>query len=471
MRPAGRAFLMAALMAVVGPPGAAGQERCALRISARSANSVGTAGGEGAYTTYLGGGTVTLRCGGAVMTGDSAVHYESEQRAEMIGGVDYRDTTRTLTADRLTYYEPNGQVVAQGDVELVRLATRATLSGPRVSFYRAGAGGGVGRTLATGRPHMVMPPEGGTGPPIEVDADEAEFLGDTVALARGDVTIRRPDFDATADSARFARETGRLFGRPVVTARGMRLEGDSIHAGLASAGVDRLHAFGAARGESESVELEAEEILILTSSAEDEVERIEAFGDRALAAAQAFLIAGDSLDIRFAAGRIDSVTATGAARSFQLEGADDSGHAGAQEDEQQVGQERTDTPLMEPETGLSDEANWIEGDTIRAWFEASPGGRADPSAAAVGEDSARIRRLLARGAARSYFAAVRDTARSERASRNYIIGERIDIQFADGEPAEVTADQAIGVFLEPSDGTPSGAVPSAVRPTGNGGGP
>ncbi|MFW6089486.1 MAG: hypothetical protein ACODAB_07025, partial [Gemmatimonadota bacterium] len=336
---------------------------------------------------------------------------------------------------------------------------------PRVSFFRAGAGGGVGRTLATGRPHMVMPPESRAGPPIEVDADEAEFLGDTVASARGDVTIHRPDFEATADSARFAGETGRLFGRPVVTARGMRLEGDSIHAGLASAGVDRLHAFGAARGEGETVELEAEEILIFTSSAEDEVERIEAYGDRALARARAFLIAGDSIDMQFAAGRLDSVTATGVARSFQLaetygadaaevdtDGGDDEGGGEAM------------AALVEPETSLADDANWIEGDTIRAWFEARRGAASDSAAGAGDEDSASIRRLLAHGAARSYFAAVRDTAKSERPSRNYIIGERIDIRFADGEPAEVTADQAIGVFLEPSDGeSPVG------RPAENGG--
>ncbi|MFW6039973.1 MAG: hypothetical protein ACOC9N_02735, partial [Gemmatimonadota bacterium] len=136
---AGRVCFVWLFLAVIGPPDAPAQERCALRVEAASASSVGTAGGEGAYTTHLGGGTVTLRCGGAVMTGDSAVHFESEQRAEMIGDVDYRDTTRTLTADRLTYYEPSGQVVAEGNVELVRLATRSTLGGPRVSFFRAGA--------------------------------------------------------------------------------------------------------------------------------------------------------------------------------------------------------------------------------------------------------------------------------------------------------------------------------------------
>ena len=476
MRPRRVALLAAGLAAITGPAAATAQERCPLRIDAPLSNSVGTPGGEGAYTTHLGGGTVTLRCGGAVMTGDSAVHYETEQRAEMIGGVDYRDTTRTLTADRLTYYVPNGQVVATGDVELVRLATRATLNAPRVSFFRAGAGGGVGRTLATGRPHMVMPPEQGGGPPIEVDADDAEFLGDTVALARGDVVIRRTDFDATADSARFAGEKGRLYGRPVVTARGMRLEGDSIHAGLASAGVDQLHAFGRARGEGETVELEAEEILILTGSAEDDVERIESYGGRAIAAAEAFLIAGDSLDIRFAAGRLDSLIAVGSARSFQLDEpgttGPGAGPAGAPRDDG-----RPDAPLSEPEPGLSAEASWIEGDTIRAWFEAGPDAPAAPEAedegpgeAGAGEASARIRRLLASGSARSYFSAVRDTTRSNRPSRNYIIGRAIDIRFVDGEPAEVTAHQAIGVFLEPSEGANTGtATPTdGARPSGSG---
>jgi lipopolysaccharide export system protein LptA len=435
-----RAVVLATALAVIDPAAAAAQGGCDLRITAPTASSVGSPGGQGAYTTYLGGGVVTLRCGGAVMTGDSAVHYETEQRAEMVGGVDYRDATRTLTAARLTYYEPNGQVVAAGNVDLVRLATGARLSGPRVSFFRAGAGGAVGRTLATGRPHTVMPPASGQGPPIEVDSDEAEFIGDTVALARGNVTIGRIDFDATADSARFAGETGRLYGRPVVSARGMRLEGDSIHAGLASGGVDRLHAFGAARGEGESVELEAEEILILSSASDDEVERIEAYGGRALAAAEAFLIAGDSLDIRLAAGRPDSVTAVGRARSFQL---GEPAEAGA--------------PLAEPEPDLSEGASWIEGDTIRAWFEgigvAPVVDEAGREEAGAGEASARIRRLRARGQARSYFAAVRDTARSNRPSRNYIIGRSIDIRFADGEPAEVTADQAIGVFLEPAQGS------------------
>lgn len=434
-RPASRVLAVGAGLALLAllPRSAAGQDRCDLRINAARRTTVEASGAAGqagrAYTTYLGGGTVRIACGGALMTGDSAVYYESDERAEMIGRVSYRDTTRTLSANRLTYYEGSGQVVAQGDVELVRLANRFRLQSPRASFYRAGSGGG--RTLATGRPHMTMPPGDG-GEPIEVDADEAEFVGDTVSIGRGDVVIHRSDFDATADSAVFHPTLGRLYGRPVVTARAMRLVGDSLHAAFAAGALDRLHAFGSARGAGEAVELEAEEIAVQWQG--DDVNRIEAFGDgRSLAAATEFLIAGDSLDVAFTAGEPDSVTAVGTARTFQLA-------------------QRRDTTaaLVEPEPALSDSSSWIAGDSIRGWLEAGASGP-DGEAAGPGSPRTRIRRLLASGNARSYFSAVRDSARSGRPSRNYIVGSSIDIAFSAGDPESVVAKQAIGVYLEPTD--------------------
>jgi hypothetical protein len=418
-----------------------------LRIEAPRRNAVADSGANRTYTTFLGGGTVTLRCASAVMTGDSAVYHESQSRAEMIGSVFYRDTTRTLSADRLTYFENSGQVVAVGNVELVRLATRARLNGPRVSFFRAGSAGG--RTLATGRPHMTFPPEPG-GRPIDVDADEAEFIGDTISIGRGDVILHRSDFDATADSAVFLPSLGRLYGRPRVTARGMRLEGDSLHAGLTTGDLDRLHAFGAARAEGEAVELEAQEILV--TWAQDDVDRIEAFGaGRSIAASDDFLIAGDSLDVAFTAGEPDSVTAVGAARTFQLAQARDT----------------TAEQLTEPTPELADDVSWIEGDSIRGWLEPAPSQSAEvpaDRAGVSGGDATRVRRLRAIGRARSYFSAVRDSAQAGRPSRNYIIGESIDIGFAAGDPVSVVADQAIGVYLEPTERpAPSGATAGPGR--------
>lgn len=435
------AVLGAATFVVLCVPGEGrAQQRCALQINAPVRNSVGALGG-GNTTLHLSGGTVRLTCGDAVMTGDSAVHYESEERAEMIGRVNYRDTTRTLSADRLTYFEPTGQVLATGNVRLVRLANRATLEGPRVSFFRAGSPGG--RTLATGRPHMTIPSESG-GQPIDVDADETEFVGDTLAIGRGDVVISRNDFDATADSARLGQELARLFGRPVVSARGMRLEGDSLHAQLTAAGIDRLHSFGDAHGEGDDVELASDEIVV--SWVSGEVDRVEAFGTgRSLAGSEAFLVAGDSLDVRLTGGATDSVTAVGEARTFQL----DAPRAAGSE-------------LVEPPVSVSDQVSWIEGDSIRAWLIDAEAAAAGADTAAAGGADGRgveIRRLRAVGSARSYFAAVRDSAESDRPSRNYIIGEAIDIAFVAGEPDRVEADQAIGVFLEPADGSAAAGSP------------
>lgn len=425
----------ACVVGLTAPDPAAAQQRCNLQINAPVRNSVAAPDAGGAYTHHLGGGTIRLRCGGAVMTGDSAVHYEAEERAEMIGNVSYRDTTRTLSARRLDYFERSSRVVATGDVELVRLSSGAELRGPRVTFLR-----GIGpesQTLATGRPHMTVPPQRGAASgaePVEVDADTTEFIGEELALARGDVVIERSDFDATADSARFEGELGRLYGRPRLTAEGAQMEGDSIHAVLADEGIERLHAFGSARVTSESVRLAGDEIEVRWS--DGAITRIEVFGDdRSLAAGESFVVAGDSLDVAFTAGRPDSVTAVGDARTFQLETEIDSG-----------------VPLTEPTADVSGEGSWIRGDSVRVWL--------DPAAAAGARD-ADIRRLRAVGDARSYFAAVRDSARTARASRNYILGSFVDIRFEDGEPIDVTAEQAIGVYLDPSDETvPAGGASS-----------
>lgn len=423
-----------AVALVLAPPVGA-QQRCNLQINAPVRNSVASEEAGGGYTHYLGGGTIRLRCGTAVMTGDSAVHHEAEERAEMIGDVSYRDTIRTLSARRLDYYEANSRVVATGDVELVRLSSGARLRGPRVTFLRGL--GAQGRTLATGRPHMTVPPRPGGaagGEPVEVDADETEFVGEDLALARGNVVIARSDFDATADSARFESDLGRLYGRPQLTAQGARMEGDSIHARLAEDGIERIRAFGNARVAGQSVRMAGEEIEVRWAAGE--IARIEVFGaERSLAGGEAFLVAGDSLDVAFTTGRPDSVTAVGTARTFQLETELDPG-----------------APLSEPAADLSRGKSWVQGDSVRAWFDLAP----------AREDAGReasIRRLKAIGDARSYSAAVRDTTRSPRESRNYILGAAVDIRFEDGEPVGVTAEQAIGVFLEPSDET----VPAAGR--------
>lgn len=383
-------------------------------------------GAEGQYEMHLGGGLVIGRCGDASMTGDSAVHLEHIAEARMIGSVRYRDTTRVLDAERVTYYGLSDRVVAEGDVRLERLGSGATLEGPRVEFLRTPFTGS--RTLATGRPHMTLPTGGRGTEPFLVDSDEAEFQGEERAFARGDVEIRRSDLDATADSARFdSQGLGVLYGRPVIRGEGFELTGDSVLARFSDDELREVRSFGNASASGQDFELQSD--VVTAEIADGEVERLWAFGEgRSIAASGTFQLAGDSIEFSLTAGRIDSIASVGSATSIEtvpfVPG----------------------TTLTEAPMGLDPGSNWLTGDTIRAFFSVAPGDELLPPS----EASPTPDRITSIGSARSFYAAVRDTVRSEAPSRNYLLGRTITVLFADGEPAEVVALDAIGVYLEPS---------------------
>ena len=102
--------------------------------------------------------------------------------------------------------------------------------------------------------------------------------------------------------------------------------------------------------------------------------------------------------------------------------------------------------LVEASKDLDPGSNWLTGDTIRAFFAVAPVDSLLPAA----EADPTPERILALGSARSFYAAVRDSIRSESPSRNYLLGNRIEVLFLDGEPSEVIAKDAIGIYLEPS---------------------
>jgi hypothetical protein len=534
--------------------------------------SVSLREGEDAHVTYVSGG-MTWTCGTATMVADSAIKFDLARRVELIGNVRYRDTIRTLESKFLTYYEIEDRVIATDSVHLTRLSDGSTLTGPRVEFLRAVSGIDE-ETIATGRPHMVLYPEGDDpGPPFDIDADRAIFAGEEEARAFGDVIIVRPDLQAEADSAFFRRPegTGTLYGSPWVEAEDIRLRGDTIRTNFENNTLQDVQAVGHAHAVGESA-VEAEE-----------VDAVWAHGDgRAEAVSAEHHLYGDSLRFAMWAGQLDTIVAVGEASAVQgstparlddesdAEGADDpTGEIGAEVDtgaeagegaaavdvepdlEPSVGDSTVvpgepvedpsaespdpaadpdavdpeagpppgegerpttdDPPLEDPESpqeGLEgqegeeeaseerrgpgyprlepdDESNWVTGDTLYAVFERTiavddtvglPGDTVSPvdtpAAATTPGDSLEARRLdvdslattpsaqdtaadplLERltviGRARSFYAQVRDSTASTRASRSYMIGQRIDIFFQDGEPKRVDGVDAIGVYLDP----------------------
>jgi hypothetical protein len=389
-------------------------------------NMLAIPGAEGRYAMHLGGGLVIGRCGDATMTGDSAVHLEHLAEALMVGSVRYRDTTRVLDAERVTYYAVVDRVVAEGDVRLERLETGATLEGPRVEFLRTPFRGS--RTVATGRPHMTLPTGGPASEPFLVDSDVAEFQGEERAFARGNVEIHRSDLDATADSVRFdSSGLGVLYGRPVIRGEGFELTGDSVLVGFAEDELREVRAFGDATATGQDFELQSD--IVTAEIIGGEVERLWAFGDgRSIAASGTFQLAGDSIEFSLTAGRLDSIASVGQAASVETAPYVDG------------------TPLVEADRGLEPGSNWLTGDTIRAFFTTAPG----DSLLAPSEVAPTPERLTALGNARSFYASVRDSTRSEAPSRNYLLGNWIEVMFREGEPAEVIARDAIGIYLEPA---------------------
>jgi lipopolysaccharide export system protein LptA len=382
-------------------------------------------GAEGRYAMHLGGGLVLGRCGDASMTGDSAVHLEHVAEARMIGSVRYRDTTRVLDADRVTYFGVSDRVVSEGDVRLERLGSGATLEAPRVEFLRTPFQGS--RTVATGRPHMVLPTGGPGSEPFLVDSDVAEFQGEERAFARGNVEIHRSDLDATADSARFdAGGVGVLYGRPIVRGEGFELTGDSVLARFAEDELREVRSFGGAAATGQDFELQAD--LVTAEMRAGEVERLWAFGEgRSIGASGRFQLSGDSIEFSFTAGRLDSIASVGSAASVETEP-----HVPG-------------VPMIEAARGLDPGANWLTGDTIRAFFSGAPTDSLQP----LSEADPTPERLTALGSARSFYASVRDSTRSESPSRNYLLGSRIEVLFLNEEPSEVIAKDAIGIYLEP----------------------
>ncbi len=400
-------------------PAAPATQRCTMRIRFGRSFSQNVGTETESFVHYLGGSVRTL-CGDATITADSAVHYERSGRVVMVGSVHYADTTRSLDADRLTYFSPRGRVLAERNVSLTQFRTGSTMSGPRVEILR-GRRGAAELTRATGRPHLTLAfgATSGGREPFEIDSDSAEFIGDDRANAFGDVEINRSDMSASADSAFFEADLarGRLFGEPVVRGEDVELKGDSVYALFAGEELTEIRALGAAEAAGDDFRVGAP--TVAAEFEESEVRRLRAHAGRATGRSEGFRADADSLLLHVNAGALDSLVGIGSASGIQLAEGD------------------TDVEGP-PDLGVDGHQSWVAGDTLVAIFMPT-------------EDSRAVDSIRAEGNARSYYEAVRDSASTAVPSRNYIVGQSIEVLFDAGEVAEVVGGQAIGVYLEPRD--------------------
>ena len=394
---------------------------------------------SGQYNFFQGGG-VTYHCEGQdnTLIADSAEYYGDQKVLFLIGNVHYTEPRAKVDSDRMTYYQFEDRLRAEGNVN-VRTHTGTTIRGPLIDYYRTTTTRPLARTIATGRPHMsiaqrqtgAQPPE-----PVDVVANSLVAEGDNLVYASGNVEVTRPDLIAKSDSAFLdgTREFARLMKTPSVQSRKGRpftLSGGTIDLFSRTRQLERVVATPSGHVLSQDLELAADSVDLRIR--ENQIQRVIAWGrkSRATALSPERQVIADSIDAVMPNQRLREVRAIGKAYANSI----------------------PDTTRI-----VSTERDWMRGDSVIAEFDSiAPGDTISKPKA---------RQIIASGNASSFYQLVGTGPGKTLPNLNYVRGRIITVAFADKVVSTVNVvDQASGVYLEPTS-TPARGTANAARPPG-----
>ncbi|NNF25835.1 MAG: hypothetical protein HKN73_01250 [Gemmatimonadetes bacterium] len=204
--------LAAAVCVLPAPDHAQGQARCTYQVVDRVSGYTQTTQTGESIIHHVSGG-IDYRCpDGARILADSAVVFQTANRAELFGNVRFNDATTELVSRRAFYYGNNRQLNAWDDIRLVDRQNGAVITGDELVLYRAAPGRPLDRMVITGRaPHAtVFLTEGGIESvvPYEVDAQRFTLEGRRFFRAGGGVVVDRATLHAVGDSLDFDQEVG-----------------------------------------------------------------------------------------------------------------------------------------------------------------------------------------------------------------------------------------------------------------------
>jgi len=395
---------------------------------------------SGQYNFFQGGG-VTYHCEGQdnTLIADSAEYYGDQKVLYLIGRVHYTEPRAKVDSDRMTYYQIEDRLRAEGNVN-VRTQTGTTIRGPLMDYYRATTARPLSRTIATGRPHMsiaqrqtgAQPPE-----PVDVVANSLVAEGDNLVYASGNVEVTRPDLIAKGDSAYLdgTREFARLMKTPSVQSRKGRpftLSGGVIDLFSRSRQLERVVATPSGHVLSQDLELVADSVDLRISA--NQIQRVIAWGKktRSRALSPDRQVIADSIDAVMPDQRLREVRAIGNAYANSI----------------------PDTSKI-----VSTERDWMRGDSVIAEFDSiAPGDTAAKPKA---------KRIVASGSASSFYQLASSGGPGKALPNlNYVRGRIIVVDFVDRAVSTVNVvDQASGVYLEPS-AAPARGTTTGTRPPG-----
>jgi lipopolysaccharide export system protein LptA len=390
----------------------------------------------GTHNSYVGGG-VRGRCPSQSITivADSVEYYQVTKLMYLVGNVHYDEPRVKLAAQRVTYWQLEERLRAEGAVDAT-VPTGTNLKGPALDYYRAVPRvRPVARMIAPGRPTILIVERDSTGRPSEpvtVVANTVVMDADSLVYASGRVELTRPDVSARGDSAMLdnGRQWARLMRKPAIEGRGDRpftLSGTVIDIYARNRALERAIASGAAKAVSQDATITSDTLDFRVR--DGKLQQAYAWGkSRANAVAPTYAIDADSLDVRMPGQQMREVHAVGAARA---ESAPDS------------------TKIR------SRERDWLRGDTIIARFD-TPAQRGDSAA------QPQIRSLVAHGNAQSYYQLAANDTTSTLPALSYNRGRVIAIDFSNRQVQSVTIHGKVsGMYLEP--GNPAAEATPARR--------
>ncbi len=375
------------------------------------------------YTTYMGGGVVgRCRDQGITIVADSAESYEQSQLYFLIGNVHYREKRVSLDSDRLSYFRAEERLLAEGNVKAV-LEDSSTMVGSRAEYFRAVRGiRPRPKIVATARPTLTLYEKDSLGKkrgePVKLVADNIIGESDSLFTSWGRVELDRSDILARGDSMVLdnVRQTSRLMKTPYIESKGkdsFTLRGRVIDLFGRTRQVDKILAMDSAVAVNKDLTLSSDTIDLRVK--ENKLQRAYAFGPRGSSAVtKERTVLADSLDVFMPGQRIREMHAVR--------------HAYAESD--------PDTVKI-----VSDERDWLRGDTIVARFDSVPPNdtTSRPS----------IRNLVASGSASSFYQMPNNKGSRTKPGMNYVRGRQIVVDFKQKDVQTVTVlDQASGVYLE-----------------------
>lgn len=433
-------------MAAGAPLSAQATQQCELDYESPTGNTRTTATEQpsGRYNVFQGGG-IMYRCRGQDNTiiADSSEYYGDQSVLYLIGHVHYRETRAKVDSDRMTYYQLEDRLRAEGNVNVV-LQSGTTMRGPVVDYYRATSTRPLARAVATGRPTMRLiqrDASGRTEEPVNVIANQIVSQGENLVFASGGVEITRPDVLAKGDSAFLdsRQELARLMMSPSVESRGggggarkYTLRGGVIDLFSRDRILQRVLATPDGHAISDDLELVADSVDLRMK--DEKIERVMAWGKskRARAISPDREIIADSIDAIMPAQRLREVRAV---RNAYANSAPDTAHF------------------------TSYERDWMRGDLIVAEFDSIP--------AADTTSKPEPRRIVATGSASSYYQVAGNDRTRTLPNINYVKGRVITVQFSNREVTIVdVVDQAAGVYVEPNPAGTNTAPVSGAPPVG-----